>query len=156
MRTILAITKALADLNRIRLLVALSQRGELCVCQLQEFLGIAASSTSKHLSLLAGAGLVVCRKEGRWAYYRLAEGDEVPEGAHATLQWLCTRAAKEKVILDDRRKLNEILAYSPEALCQMQARGVACCSSAPATPASAKSPKAGRAQPSMKPARKDR
>lgn len=131
MRNLLAITKALADRNRIRILVALCQRGELCVCQIQELLGLAASSTSKHLSLLAAAGVVVCRKEGRWAYYRLAEGDEVPEGGAPTVQWLCARAGHDKEILEDRRKLDQILAYSPEALCQMMSKGIACCSSAP-------------------------
>lgn len=143
-RTILAITKALADANRVRILCALNARGELCVCQLQELLGLAASSTSQHLSLLAAAGLVESRKEGRWAFYRLADLDALPEEAGEVLAWLCRRVAGDKHIAEDRRRLTQILNYTPEELCQRQAQGLACCSSAPETPAAAKSRKASR------------
>jgi ArsR family transcriptional regulator, arsenate/arsenite/antimonite-responsive transcriptional repressor len=140
MRTILAITKALSDPNRLRILCALAERGELCVCQVQELLALAPSSTSKHLSLLANAGLLAMRKEGRWVHYRVAE--EMPEGAAAVVAWITTRAAREKAIEADRRKLDEILSCSPEELCQRQANDRRCCSSAPEIPAAAKSPRA--------------
>ena len=143
MRTLLAITKALSDLNRVRIVCALEGRGELCVCQIQELLCLAPSTTSKHLSLLAAAGLVDVRKDGRWAYYRLA--DELPEQSAEVVRWLCRRAAKQKAIIEDRGKLAQILAYSPEALCDRQAKGLKCCSSAPATRAGARSRKASRA-----------
>ncbi|MGF1571768.1 MAG: ArsR/SmtB family transcription factor [Sumerlaeia bacterium] len=142
MRTLLAITKALADLNRIRILCALYERGELCVCQVQELLALAPSSTSKHLSILAQAGLLTVRKEGRWAYYSVAEGADLPEEAQEVVAWLTRRAAKEKIIHEDRKRLKQLLAYSPEELCQRQANGERCCSSAPETPAEAKSRKA--------------
>jgi len=127
MRHILAITKALSDLNRIRVLCALKGRGELCVCQIQELLALAPSTTSKHLSLLSGAGLVQSRKEGRWAYYRISDESEMPEDAAEILGWLCRQAAKEKAIVSDCCKLGTILSYSPEELCQLQAKGIKCC-----------------------------
>ena len=68
MREFMAITKALADENRVRVLLAL-QGGELCVCQITELFGLAASTISKHLSILYQAGLVDSRKDGRWIYY---------------------------------------------------------------------------------------
>ena len=37
------VTKALADENRIRILMALHQHGELCVCHLIDLLGLAPS-----------------------------------------------------------------------------------------------------------------
>jgi len=49
--------KALADENRIRLIVTLKGR-ELCVCQLIELLVLAPSAVSKHLSILKNARLI--------------------------------------------------------------------------------------------------
>lgn len=69
----LAVTKALADQNRLRILMAL--RGStLCLCRLTEILRIAPSTVSKHLQLLSNAGLVSSRQDGRWRYYRLTSG----------------------------------------------------------------------------------
>ena len=79
MQALLAITKTLSDQNRIRILHALSEQGELCVRQIHEILGLAASTTSKHLSILASAALVEIRREGRWSYYRLNEDDATDE-----------------------------------------------------------------------------
>ena len=78
MKDCLNITKALADENRLRMLLAL-QDGELCVCQITELMGLAMSTVSKHLSILYQAGLVNARKEGRWMYYSLP-GKGAPDG----------------------------------------------------------------------------
>ena len=72
MRDFLAITKALSDETRIRIMKLL-EHGELCVCELMEVLGMGQSTVSKHLGILHSAGLVERRKEGTWSYYRLAE-----------------------------------------------------------------------------------
>ena len=58
MREFMAITKALSDPNRVRILLAL-RRGELCVCQITELFGFAPSTVSKHLSILHHAGLIL-------------------------------------------------------------------------------------------------
>ena len=86
MRDLMKITKALADENRIRVLLAL-RRGELCVCQIVELLGLATSTVSKHMSILKQARLVESRKEGRWIYYRLA-GDEGPQLVQQVMTWV--------------------------------------------------------------------
>ena len=46
MREFMAITKALSDANRVRILLAL-RRHELCVCQITELFGLATSTVSK-------------------------------------------------------------------------------------------------------------
>ena len=66
----MAVTKALADENRVRMLLAL-QKQELCLCQLIELVKLAPSTVSKHMSILRSARLVDARKDGRWMYYRL-------------------------------------------------------------------------------------
>lgn len=67
------ILKAAADPCRLRILKLLKV-GELCVCEIVTALDRRQSSTSHHLSVLREAGLVRERKDGKWSYYRLADG----------------------------------------------------------------------------------
>ncbi len=90
MREVLAITKALADENRLRAVGLLKDR-ELCLCQIAEVLGLASSSVSRHMSILQQARLVESRKQGRWAYFRLAD-DDAPQVAHDALEIILTRS----------------------------------------------------------------
>jgi ArsR family transcriptional regulator len=60
--------KAFADPSRIRILVAL-RKGELCVCELCDALGVTQSTLSTHLQIIRKAGLVSARKQGKWMYY---------------------------------------------------------------------------------------
>ena len=65
--------KVLADPTRLRIVGFLAQR-ELCVCDLQDLLGISQSMTSHHLGVLRRAGLLLQRREERdirWVYHRL-------------------------------------------------------------------------------------
>lgn len=118
LRHLLQITKALSDEQRVRILMLLEE-GELCVCQLIELLGLAPSTVSKHLSILRMAGLLDCRKDGRWAYYRLAEGEDA-EGCKLVVDWLRQALADDKVIQSDRARRAEVLDSDLEELCQRQ------------------------------------
>lgn len=62
--------RALADPTRLRLL-ALLENQELSVHELQEITRLGQSRISTHLGLLAEAGLVGARREGKRTYYRL-------------------------------------------------------------------------------------
>lgn len=64
--------KGLAHPARLRLLGMLAG-GELCVCQMIAVLGLAPSTVSQHLSVLAHGGLVSERKEGKLVFYRLRD-----------------------------------------------------------------------------------
>lgn len=118
MRATLRITKALADIQRVRVLMLL-QPGELCVCQIVEVLGLAPSTVSKHLSILSAAGLVESRKEGRWMYYRLPEG---AAGAFVrpALKWLGDTLKTDERIQQDAKKLRAVVACDPGSLCRRQ------------------------------------
>lgn len=118
LRQTTAITKALADENRIRLLLAL-RHGELCVCQLTELLGLAASTTSKHLSILYQAALVDSRKEGRWMYYSLPHKGTEPSLREAT-RWLHVALAHDERIEEDAERLKKVRAMDPVELCKRQ------------------------------------
>jgi ArsR family transcriptional regulator len=118
MRSTLRVTKALADIQRVRVLMML-QPGELCVCQIVEVLELAPSTVSKHLSILNDARLVDSRKEGRWMYYRLPEGTD---GAFVrpVLRWLAETLKDDATTERDAEKLKAVVACAPEKLCRRQ------------------------------------
>ncbi len=118
LRAALRVTKALADAQRVRILMML-QKSELCVCQIVEVLGLAPSTVSKHLSILAAADLVVSRKKGRWAYYRLPDS---AAGARPQppLDWLGKALKDDPQMRADREKLAAVVARRPEDLCREQ------------------------------------
>jgi DNA-binding transcriptional ArsR family regulator len=120
MREFSAITKALADETRVRLLMALAN-GELCVCQLTELVKLAPSTVSKHMAILRQAGLVESRKDGRWIYYRQPE-DRVLPAAGRALSWTRQALADDAQIANDQRTLKTILKTDPEVLCRRQTR----------------------------------
>ena len=116
MRMALRVTKALADVQRARILMML-RAGELCVCQIAEVLGLAMSTVSKHLSILDGAGLVESRKDGRWMFYRLPEG-KAGEFVRPVLEWLGGALQKDEQVRRDAKQVQRVVACDPERLCQ--------------------------------------
>ncbi len=119
MRDFMAITKALSDPNRVRILLAL-RRGELCVCQITELFGFAPSTVSKHLSILHHAHLILSRKSERWVYYRLPEKKPAPVAVREALVWVHKSLAKTDEAAADAKKLKQILKLDPVILCKRQ------------------------------------
>ena len=115
MKSFLSITKAMADENRLRILMFLAH-GELCVCQIIEMLGLAPSTVSKHLSILHQAGLVESRKNGRWIYYRLPSQD-APEYVKKTISLINFAPRDEDQILRDSEHLVAVCQTDKEKLC---------------------------------------
>ena len=68
--------KAMGDPTRLRLLslVAASEGGEACVCDLNDQLDLSQPTVSHHLKLLVDAGLLTRSKRGVWSYYALVPG----------------------------------------------------------------------------------
>ena len=94
---------ALSDQTRLSILERL-RRGECCVCELMDKLEAAQSRLSFHLKVLREAGLIDCRREGRWAYY-----------------WLVPEA------LEQLEAAVGALRPTPTALAQIGASRAACC-----------------------------
>lgn len=63
--------RVLADPGRVRLIVALLEGGELCVCDLAAATGLSQTACSHNLRLLRSSHLVRRRKQGRNVYYAL-------------------------------------------------------------------------------------
>ncbi len=68
--------KIFGDPTRLKILQALYHR-ELCVCNLSAVLGANQSTISHQLRILRSNNLVKFRKEGKMAYYSLADGHVV-------------------------------------------------------------------------------
>ncbi len=118
MREFMDIAKALADPNRVRLLLALEGR-ELCVCQLVALLELAPSTVSKHLSVLHHARLIEARKAGKWIHYRQA-AVSAPPLVREALGWVRRSLIGEAQINWDAQRIGELVDMDVEALCKLQ------------------------------------
>ncbi len=64
--------KALGDETRLRILNLVSKH-ELCVCIIEETLGLLQPNASKHLSRLKQSGIISCRKVSQWCFFSMNE-----------------------------------------------------------------------------------
>jgi ubiquinone/menaquinone biosynthesis C-methylase UbiE len=107
-----ALWQTLNDPTRLRIL-ALLDREELSVAELQEILHLGQSRISTHLAHLRGVGLVEPRREGKRTYYSLVkklskESRQILESALLTLSEIAAARsdiAGLRLVLERRRKV---------------------------------------------------
>ena len=114
MREFLAITKALSDESRVRALLSIKD-GELCLCQIIKVLGLSPATVSRHMNLLYQAGLVQRRKEGKWQFYRLSDGEGTAL-AQRTLEWVLRELENDSAVRDDARRIRGVRREDLEKL----------------------------------------
>ncbi|HSU55037.1 MAG TPA: metalloregulator ArsR/SmtB family transcription factor [Candidatus Dormibacteraeota bacterium] len=113
--TVLKALRALSDPTRLRI-VALLEKDELSVNELQEITCMGQSRISTHLGLLLDSGLVQSRREGKRTFYKL---NGATNGVAAEFIQLAIRGAKEvtehasdqinlKRILNRRREQDQV------------------------------------------------
>jgi len=120
MRPLASLFKALSDETRLAMLSLLIRRGELCVCDFIEVLGISQSKASRHLRYLLNAGFVRDRREGVWVYYRIdsavgGEARDVLRAAESVLRKssLPDLEARLDAWLEKKRKLGGVCPAPP-------------------------------------------
>jgi ubiquinone/menaquinone biosynthesis C-methylase UbiE/DNA-binding transcriptional ArsR family regulator len=91
MSATLQLLRALSDSTRLRI-VALLEKDELSVNELQEITRLGQSRISTHVGLLADCGLVKSRREGKRTFYKL---NPHADGATGEFIQLAIRGAKE-------------------------------------------------------------
>jgi SAM-dependent methyltransferase len=108
MTTPLAIFRALADPTRLRIL-ALLRRMELSVGELAQVLGQSQPRVSRHVRILADAGLADRRREGSWVFLGLGPAATAPllatiDGARddSAERWEVADAARLDAVHADR------------------------------------------------------
>ena len=95
--------KCLADETRLRCLVLLQRRGELCVCELTQALQMSQPKISRHLALLRTCRLLQDRRQGAWVYYRLHPA--LPDWALAVLTTAVEGLADQAMFKEDSARL---------------------------------------------------
>ncbi len=99
-----AALKAAGEETRLRVLALLAE-AELTVSDLTDILRQSQPRISRHLKLLAEAGLVERFREGTWAFFRLAERGGGAEVARALLERL---DPADQTIARDRARLASV------------------------------------------------
>ncbi len=107
---LLAGLRAAGEETRLRILALLSQ-GELSVSDLTDILGQSQPRISRHLKLLAEAGLVRRSREGAWAFFRLDETGAGGAMAAALAAWL---DPADPVLAADRERLATVRTVRAE------------------------------------------
>ncbi len=102
MKSAVSLFKLLADPNRLRIALLLSEE-ELFVCQLMAILGISQPLVSRDLRQLDQAGLVRSLRRGKQVFYTLR--DDLPPLPRAVLESLRREAERDPSCRCDRRAL---------------------------------------------------
>lgn len=71
-KELITIFKALADENRLKIVMLLA-KGELCACDILEHFEITQPTLSHHMGVLTKCGLIIGDRKGAWMHYRLNE-----------------------------------------------------------------------------------
>ncbi len=103
--------KAAGEETRLRILTLLAE-GELNVSDLTDILGQSQPRISRHLKLLAEAGLIERHREGAWAFFRLADRSA---GARALRSAVATLDPQDRQLVADRARLVAVRAARSKA-----------------------------------------
>jgi ArsR family transcriptional regulator, arsenate/arsenite/antimonite-responsive transcriptional repressor len=67
--------KAIADKKRLQIMNILTEKGEICVCDLAPLMDMPQSKLSYHLKILLEANIIMKEARGTWSYYRLNQNE---------------------------------------------------------------------------------
>lgn len=102
---LIEVYNCLCDETRLRMVHLLAQ-SPLCVCHLQEILGLTQVAASKHLAYLRQRGLAESRRHEQWMIYSLPA--ERPRELEWQLRCLQDCLPTHSVFRDDLRKLKAL------------------------------------------------
>jgi ArsR family transcriptional regulator, arsenate/arsenite/antimonite-responsive transcriptional repressor len=73
MKKIMKILKSLSDENRLRIICLIFRKNGLCVCEIQEIIGLSQPTISFNLKKLEEAEIITHSKSGLWVNYSINE-----------------------------------------------------------------------------------
>jgi len=114
MRELVRVFKALSDETRLRMMMLLS-KGEFCVCEIMQALGISQSRASRNLGILKDAGLLVDRRDGLWVHYSLRQ--ETITDYAMLLELLNHSLNSDRTVLKDKENLRRAIKLGPISRC---------------------------------------
>jgi ArsR family transcriptional regulator len=115
MLTLAQLFKCLSDETRLRCVVLLQSRGELCVCELTAALRLPQPKISRHLAQLRAYGLLQDRRQGLWVYYRIHP--QLPQWALALLREAAAAAGEDALFRQDGARLENGSVAGAERCC---------------------------------------
>ncbi len=114
-KTTVDIFKSLADETRLRLLLLLQGRAELCVCDLMQALDMKQSTVSRHLAYLKKNGWLQDRRGGVWMYYSLKK--DLSPMLQAELVLIISTLSNTKTCQTDQERLNSYIETKDTSSC---------------------------------------
>ena len=63
--------KALGDENRLKMVQMIASADDICACHLLDEFDFSQPTLSHHIKILCAAGLIECKREGKWMHYSL-------------------------------------------------------------------------------------
>ncbi|WP_088329773.1 metalloregulator ArsR/SmtB family transcription factor [Lacimicrobium sp. SS2-24] len=112
----LQLFKCLAEDTRLKILLLLSEHGELCVCELTCVLELSQPKVSRHLAELRKCALLADERRGKWVYYRL--NDTLADWAR---ELLALTAARNPDLLAPLYQNLQRMHDKPQSLCSQPA-----------------------------------
>ncbi len=67
--------KAISDKKRLQIMNILTEKGEMCVCDLTPLMDMTQSKLSYHLKILLDANIIKKETRGTWSYYTLNQNE---------------------------------------------------------------------------------
>jgi ArsR family transcriptional regulator len=104
LRPLSRLFRALGDETRLRI-VSLLAHGELCVCHVEQALGLNQPNASRQLGILKAAGVVDSRRDGTWVYYRIAAPEH--EAVQRVLALLTESLSTRRALRSDLVRLRK-------------------------------------------------
>lgn len=112
------IFKLLSDESRMRILMLLVEK-ELCVCQIMGVLNLSQPLISRNLSLLARAGFLSVRNEGKLTFYRIKSN--LAHRPLLALTLLKKLLENDKALRKDRESLQDCTEFQKKTgACNME------------------------------------
>jgi ArsR family transcriptional regulator, arsenate/arsenite/antimonite-responsive transcriptional repressor len=108
------IYKSFSDFSRLRILYLLTQQ-PVCVCHIQEVIGLPQVNVSQHLAYLRKAGLVEFERAQTWKIYRIVSS--CPPELEVNLKALSDCAKFDPTFKEDLVRLRKTLKDSRFSAC---------------------------------------
>ncbi len=96
--------KSLGDDTRLKCILLIHEKEELCVCNLEESLQLSQPKISRHLALLRQCQLLQATRKEQWMYYSLSP--ELPKWAREIISE--TAKSNHSLIKDALERLKDI------------------------------------------------
>ena len=105
--------KALSDESRVRILNLILKNGEMCISDLELVLDFTQTKTSRHLTYLKNAGILIFRKIDQWTFYCIK--DEVTDIINRQFNYL----QKDTTLTNDLETYRELYENEQLGVCKL-------------------------------------